>query len=55
MARPIKPTPPLNQLDFEVLVASLETGCSPEVMARRIRAAKKWLAENTLPKGATRR
>jgi hypothetical protein len=50
MARPIEPTPPLTGADADRLLEELEQVASPDEIARRREAARRFLTQVTGPK-----
>jgi len=51
VAKPIEPTPPLEGLEAEQLLAELKNVCSPEEADRRLQASRAFLADVMRPKG----
>ena len=49
MARPIEPTPPLTGADADRLLEALERVAPPDVIARRRKAARRFMAQVAIP------
>lgn len=52
MARPIEPTPALNEEESEKLLAELACSVDPQALAQRRERASNWLDQIMRPKGS---